>query len=143
MAEPEAAAPVSNLTRLLDQRAPRLAAAVAAAGLNRGRERFDHFLEKAFANPAVLERLDGDGKLAAGVLDLFEHSPYFADELLRQPELLDEIGAPLLAAASRWRTAARCGVSTGARCCASRARASCRPRPFSPRCGRLRRWPTA
>jgi glutamate-ammonia-ligase adenylyltransferase len=47
----------------------------------------------------VLDRLDGDGKLAAGVLDLFEHSPYFADELLRQPELLDDVGAPLLAAA--------------------------------------------
>ena len=33
--------------------------------------------------------------LAAGVLDIFEHSPYFADELLRYPELLDEIGEPL------------------------------------------------
>ena len=95
--ELESAAPASNLTRLLDQRAPGLAAVVAGAALNRGRARFDHFLEKAFANPAVLDRLDGDGKLAAGVLDLFEHSPYFADELLRQPELLDDIGAPLLA----------------------------------------------
>jgi glutamate-ammonia-ligase adenylyltransferase len=91
--EMESSAPVSNLTRLLDQRAPGLAAVVAGSGLNRGRVRFDHFLEKAFANPAVLDRLDGDGKLAAGVLDIFEHSPHFADELLRQPELLDEIGA--------------------------------------------------
>ena len=95
--ELESSAPVSNLTRLLDQRAPGLAAVVAGAALNRGRARFDHFLEKAFATPAVLDRLDGDRKLAAGVLDLFEHSPYFADELLRQPELLDDIGAPLLA----------------------------------------------
>jgi glutamate-ammonia-ligase adenylyltransferase len=92
--EPEAAPPVSSLTRLLDQRAPQLAAVVAGAGLNRGRVRFEHFLEKAFANPAVLDRLDGDPKLAAGVLDIFEHSGYFADDLLRQPELLDEIGAP-------------------------------------------------
>ena len=92
--ESETVAPVSSLTRLLDQRAPRLAAVVAAAGLNRGRVRFEHFLEKAFANPAVLDRLDSDGKLAAGVLDIFEHSPYFADDLLRQPEVLDEIGAP-------------------------------------------------
>jgi glutamate-ammonia-ligase adenylyltransferase len=91
--EAETATPVSNLTRLLDQRAPALAAVVTGAGLNRGRVRFEHFLEKAFANPAVLDRLDCDGKLASGVLDLFEHSPYFADELLRQPELLDEIGA--------------------------------------------------
>ncbi len=91
-------APVSNLTRLLDQRAPALAAVVAGAGLNRGRERFDLFLEKAFANPAVLDRLDADSNLAASVLDIFEHSPHFADDLLRQPELLDDIGAPPLEA---------------------------------------------
>jgi len=90
--------PPSNLTRLLDQRAPHLAEVVAAAGLNRGRQRFDHFLEKAFATPAMLDRLDGDSTLAAGLLDLFEHSTYFADDLLRRPELLDEIGAPVLAA---------------------------------------------
>ena len=88
--------PASNLVRLLDQRAPRLAEVVAAAGLHRGRQRFEHFLEKAFATPGLLDRLEGDAPLAAGVLDLFEHSPYFADELLRQPELLDDIGAPLL-----------------------------------------------
>jgi len=97
--EVEATAPLSNLTRLLDQRAPALAAVVSRAGLHRGRKRFDHFLEQAFDNPAVLDRLDGDDKLASGVLDLFEHSPYFADELLRQPELLDDVGAPLLAPA--------------------------------------------
>jgi glutamate-ammonia-ligase adenylyltransferase len=83
--------PASNLTRFLDQRAPQMAEVVAAAGLHRGRDRFDHFLEKAFASPAVLDRLNGDAKLAAGVLDIFEHSPYFADELLRHPELLDDI----------------------------------------------------
>jgi len=96
--EPESAPPVSSLTRLLDQRAPALASVIASAGLNRGRVRFEHFLEKAFANPAVLDRLDSDGKLAAGVLDIFEHGPYFADDLLRQPELLDEIGVPPLEA---------------------------------------------
>ncbi|HUB78415.1 MAG TPA: hypothetical protein VMB03_06450, partial [Bryobacteraceae bacterium] len=94
--EPEPAGAVNSLTRLLEQRAPQLAAAVAGAALNRGRVRFEHFLEKAFANPAVLDRLDSAGKLAAGALDIFEHSPYFADELLRQPELLDEIGEPAL-----------------------------------------------
>jgi glutamate-ammonia-ligase adenylyltransferase len=96
--EVESAPPASNLTRLLDQRAPRLAEVVAAAALHRGRERFDHFLEIAFAGPAMLDRLEGDAPLAAGVLDLFEHSSYFADELLRHPELLDDIGSPLLLA---------------------------------------------
>jgi glutamate-ammonia-ligase adenylyltransferase len=97
-AEPVAAelgaAPSSNLTRFLDERAPRLAQALASTNLHRGRERFQHFLEKAFAQPEILERLDADDKLARGALDIFAHSPYFGDDLLRYPELLDEIGEP-------------------------------------------------
>jgi len=92
--EIELAQPASNLTRFLDQRAPRLAAAVAASGLHRGRHRFEHFLEKATAIPDLLDRLNDDPHLAAGLLDIFEHSAYFADDLLRYPELLDEIGEP-------------------------------------------------
>ena len=56
--------------------------------------RFELFLENAVATPELLARLDADRKLTAGVLDLFEHSSYFADQLLRDPELLDEIGKP-------------------------------------------------
>ena len=92
--EPDPAPVATNLTRFLDQRAPGLVASVAKAGLHRGRERFEHFLEKAFAQPEILERLDGDAWLAAGVLDVFEHSGHFADELLRYPELMEEIGEP-------------------------------------------------
>jgi len=87
-------APASNITRFLDQRAPSLAEAVARSGLRRGRERFEHFLEKAMADPETLLRLDSDPTLAGGVLDIFERSQYFGDELLRYPELLDEIGRP-------------------------------------------------
>jgi glutamate-ammonia-ligase adenylyltransferase len=87
-------APPSNLTRFLDQRAPMLAQTVAASTLYRGRERFEHFLEKAFANHDLLERLNSSPELAANTIDIFEHSPYFADNLLRYPELLDEIGEP-------------------------------------------------
>src|SRR5579883_623742 len=93
--EVETLAPASNLTRFLDQRAPQLAAAVHAAGLHRGRERFEHFLEKAFAAPQILNRLNSDASLAAATLDIFEHSPHFADQLLRHPELLEEIGQPV------------------------------------------------
>jgi [glutamine synthetase] adenylyltransferase / [glutamine synthetase]-adenylyl-L-tyrosine phosphorylase len=81
-----------NLARLLDDRAPQLAQAVAAADLHRGRERFEYFLEKAA--PGTLTRLETDPKRAAAVLDIFEHSGHFADQLLRYPELLDEIGEP-------------------------------------------------
>jgi glutamate-ammonia-ligase adenylyltransferase len=93
--ETDAAAPSSNLTRFLDQRAPGLAEVVAASNLHRGRERFEHFLEKAFATPEILARLDADPKTSAGVVDIFEHSAHFADELLRYPDLLEEIGRPV------------------------------------------------
>src|SRR5258707_1124696 len=53
----EALAPPSSLTRYLDDRAPQLAGAVADSGLHRGRERFEHFLEKAFATD-LLDRLN-------------------------------------------------------------------------------------
>jgi glutamate-ammonia-ligase adenylyltransferase len=92
--EGEPQAPAGNLARLLEQRAPQLAEAVASAGLRRGIERFQHFLEKGVAGADLQSRLDGDPKLAASVLDIFEHSFHFADDLLRYPELLDEIGQP-------------------------------------------------
>src|SRR5581483_9428967 len=53
------------------------------------------FLEKAFAAPEILQRLNSDVLLAASTLDIFEHSPHFADQLLRYPELLDEIARPV------------------------------------------------
>jgi len=101
-AEPESSAPElpvadlplppsSHLVRLLDQRAPQLAEVLGHAPLRRGRERFEHFLEKVIANPEWLSLLDSDTQLAACAIDMFEHSQYFADQLLRHPELLDEL----------------------------------------------------
>jgi glutamate-ammonia-ligase adenylyltransferase len=92
--EGEPGPPRPSVTVALEERAPRLAGAVADANLHRGRGRFQHFLEKAFDEPELLARLNCDQKLSAAVLDIFEHSSYFADELLRYPELLDEIGRP-------------------------------------------------
>ena len=83
--EGETQAPADNLARLLEQRAPQLAEAVASAGLRRGIERFQHFLEKSVAGADLHSRLDGDPKLAASVLDIFEHSFYFADESAALP----------------------------------------------------------
>jgi glutamate-ammonia-ligase adenylyltransferase len=84
----------SNVVRALEQRAPRLLAALSRAELRRGYHAFEHFLERLSADTAGLEKLDGDPVLAAHTLDLFEHSPYFAEELIRMPELMDEIGRP-------------------------------------------------
>ena len=90
--EPELASPApSNLTRYLDERAPRLAATLARIKLHRGRERFEHYLEKMFVDPERLERLDADPALVGSVVDIFEHSPYFGDQLLRHPQMLDEL----------------------------------------------------
>ena len=83
--------PDSNLDRVLGERAPRLAAALAAAYLRRGRARFETFLEQAAATPELLARLEASPD---GVLDIFEHSAHFADQLLRYPELLEEIEEP-------------------------------------------------
>ncbi len=102
--EPPAA---STLARALDHRAPSLAA-LGRAELRRGWQSFEYFLERLPADR--LERLDGDPPRTRCLLDLFEHSPYFAEELIRTPELADEIGR----AAS--------------------------PEPASPDAGELRRW---
>ena len=83
----------------LEQRAPALAAAIARADLHRGYRPFEHFLERLSSDPARLERLNAEPELAATALDLFEHSPYFAEELIRKPESVDElarIGVPLI-----------------------------------------------
>jgi glutamate-ammonia-ligase adenylyltransferase len=77
----------SNVVRALDQRSPALAAALAASGLRRGYRDFEHFLERAGA--AVFE---ADQPRTRCALDLFEHSPYFAEELIRTPALVQEIG---------------------------------------------------
>ena len=81
----------TNLLRFLDQRAPHLAAAVARSGLRRGRVHFEHFLERILPHPDWLNWLDGDPLLASYLLDIVEHSPYFAEQLIRYPELIAEL----------------------------------------------------
>ncbi len=81
----------TNLTRYLGERAPQLAAALARAKLNRGRERFEVFLEKISEDSDWLARLDADSKLVDSVVDIFEHSQYFGDQLLRHPEMLADL----------------------------------------------------
>ncbi len=82
---------VSNLVRFLDQRAPRLAAALARSHLQRGRVHFEHLLERILPNPEWTQWLDEDAVLAGQLFDLLEHSPYFSEQLLRNPDLLAEL----------------------------------------------------
>ena len=81
----------SNLVRFLDQRAPGLASALPHGGLRRGSSAFENFLEKISAAPDLLAHLDRDATLAANIVDIFEHSPYLAAQLVRTPELMTEL----------------------------------------------------
>lgn len=82
---------VSNVVRLLEQRAPRLAAALARSRLRRGRVHFEHLLEHILPNAEWTGWLEDDTVLAGYLFDLLEHSPYLAEQLLRSPELLAEL----------------------------------------------------
>jgi len=81
----------SNLIRVLDQRAPGLAASLAGSQLRRGQKSFEVFLEKIVSNADHLRMLNEDGVLVADTVDLFENSPHFAEELVRNPELIEEL----------------------------------------------------
>ena len=90
-AEQAAGRPTAFVIQALEQRAPALAAAIARADLHRGYRPFEYFLERLSTDPARLERLNADPELAATALDLFEYSPYFAEDLIRRPESMDEL----------------------------------------------------
>jgi len=91
VAAPAGGRQVGNIVRAMEQRAPHLAAALVGTELHLGFKSFEHFLERISTDAKRLQRLDTDPRLRAHILDLFEHSPYFAEELIRTPELLDEI----------------------------------------------------
>ncbi|HEY7335780.1 MAG TPA: glutamine-synthetase adenylyltransferase [Bryobacteraceae bacterium] len=80
-----------HVVRALDQRAPALAAELARAHLRRGFQPFEHFLDRLSSDPGRLDLLNAYPELAARTMDLFEHSPYFAEEFIRMPELVDDV----------------------------------------------------
>jgi glutamate-ammonia-ligase adenylyltransferase len=81
----------SNLIRSLDQKAPGLAAAVARVKLGRSSTAFEHFLERVIRRQDWLQALNDDSVLSHYLLEIFAHSPYFAEQLMRQPEYFEEI----------------------------------------------------
>jgi glutamate-ammonia-ligase adenylyltransferase len=84
--------PSANLRRYLDQRAPSFAQLISGGGISR-QESFESFLEKVVAAPYWLNVLDSDDDLARCTIDVFEHSQYFADQLVRHTDLLEEVRA--------------------------------------------------
>jgi len=81
----------SNLVRFLDRKAPRLAAMISRGDLRRGLNLFEHFLEKIVNQPQWIEGLERDSILAGYLFDIFDHSQYFSEQLIRSPELLAEL----------------------------------------------------
>jgi glutamate-ammonia-ligase adenylyltransferase len=90
-APPVAGRQAANVVLALDQTAPALAAALARTDMHRGYRAFEHFLERLSGDTARLSQINRDPVLIGELLDLFEHSPHFAEELIRAPELVDEV----------------------------------------------------
>jgi glutamate-ammonia-ligase adenylyltransferase len=90
---PEVVEPTSsNLIRFLDERAPALARAVSSMPLGRGEGAFEHFLDKLMPDSRLLGLLNSDVQVARFTLDIFKHSAYLGEELVRLPELIEEFG---------------------------------------------------
>jgi glutamate-ammonia-ligase adenylyltransferase len=83
----------SNLVRFLDEKAPRLAAQLSQTTLRRGAATLEHFLERIDNQPARLAWLNEDPILTTYVLELIEHSPHLSEQLIRKPEMLEEVYA--------------------------------------------------
>ncbi len=83
----------SNVIRFLDQRAPNFAAVAARHPVRRNFTAFEQFIEQLFQHPEALAWLDQNSTLAAHVIDLFEQSLYFGQELARYPSWVEELKA--------------------------------------------------
>lgn len=83
--------PPSNLMRFLEQKAPVFAQAAVRARLGRTQPAFEHFLERLIRREEWIRALNSDAVLAGYLLEIFQHSPYFAEQLMRQPEYFEEI----------------------------------------------------
>ncbi len=84
--------PSANLSRLLDSQAPQFARALTALDASRSGPRMEHLLEKLVAQPEWLAYLEARPQVARCMIDLFDHSQYFSDQLTRHPSLLAEVG---------------------------------------------------
>ena len=128
----------SNLVRFLDQRAPNLAAVLKSRPLIRAAHSFEAFLERVNSNDSQLRALNDHPALAQDVVDVFENSAHFAEELIRRPELIedlarmrDDVGPHIASCLLPFATPRLCGVSSDARCFASRRKASALERQSS------------
>jgi glutamate-ammonia-ligase adenylyltransferase len=83
--------PSVNMSRFLEQRAPAFWQLISSGRVVRSHDSFESFLEKVVGHSHWLALLDRNAEVARCVIDLFEHSQYFADQLVRHPVLLAEV----------------------------------------------------
>ncbi len=88
---PPAVAPRGNLVRALDTLSPAFAAALASHPLRRGAALFEYFLDRASQTPGVLAAVEAHPEVARRALDIIDLSPFFAEQLARDPGLLEEL----------------------------------------------------
>jgi glutamate-ammonia-ligase adenylyltransferase len=72
---------------------PRPIAPVPIRGAATRPARLEHFIENIAQQPDRLDCFENQPEVRACTLDLFEHSDFFAGQLVRYPELFDEIRA--------------------------------------------------
>ncbi|MBM3739715.1 MAG: glutamine-synthetase adenylyltransferase, partial [Acidobacteria bacterium] len=80
-----------NLARILRQQAPDLADTLARSRIRYGATALEHFLERILPAPQWLGWLNDDPVLTGYLVDIFEHSPFFAGQLNRKPEWVEEL----------------------------------------------------
>jgi len=83
--------PSVNLKRYLDLRAPALCRLVSNGGIRRNQDNMESFLDKVLENSEWLRMLEDNDDLARGIIDIFEHSQYLADQLVRYPDLIYQV----------------------------------------------------
>jgi glutamate-ammonia-ligase adenylyltransferase len=81
--------PSPHLAHYLETRTPNFAEAIAKTGPHD--VRLEYLIEKLIQTPEHLDSLEAFPDLRSCTLDVFNHSRYFADQLIRYPELLQEI----------------------------------------------------
>jgi glutamate-ammonia-ligase adenylyltransferase len=75
----------------VEKLAPGLVARLRKRGIARCGQRLADFLDRLQEQPAFLQLLERQPAVAEAVVNLFESSPYLSDQLVRRPELLEEI----------------------------------------------------
>ncbi len=86
-----APARTTHLAGFLGTAAPAIASAVTRTPLKRGGPLFEHFLEGLQRHSSLLQELNSDSAAIRYLLDIFEHSPFFSEQLARTPDLVREL----------------------------------------------------